>query len=46
MRSPKLLLNDNLSGKPEDIYLFTGRHPRAAFGNSTGDRELGTVMVC
>jgi haloacid dehalogenase-like hydrolase len=40
MRPPKLLLNDNFSGKPEDIYLFTGRHPTAAFGNSTGDREM------
>jgi phosphoserine phosphatase len=40
MRSPKLLLNDNFSGKPEDIYLFTGRRPRAAFGNSTGDRQM------
>jgi hypothetical protein len=35
MRPPKLLLNNNLSGKPEDIYLFLGRHPKAAFGNST-----------
>jgi phosphoglycolate phosphatase-like HAD superfamily hydrolase len=40
IRPPKLLLNDNFSGKPEDIYLFTGRHPTAAFGNSTGDREM------
>jgi phosphoserine phosphatase len=40
MRSPKLLLNDNFSGKPEDIYLFTGQHPRAAFGNSTGDQQM------
>jgi hypothetical protein len=40
MRPPKLLLNDNFSGKPEDIYLFTGRHPQAAFGNSTGDRQM------
>ncbi len=40
MRAPKLLLNDNFSGKPEDIYLFTGRRPQAAFGNSTGDREM------
>lgn len=54
MRSPKLLLNDNFSGKPEDIYLFTGRRPRAAFGNSTGDRQMleytqgsgkGTLMM-
>jgi phosphoserine phosphatase len=40
MRTPKLLLNDNFSGKPEDIYLFTGRRPQAAFGNSTGDRQM------
>ena len=40
MRPPKLLLNDNFSGKPEDIYLFIGRHPKAAFGNSTGDRQM------
>ena len=40
MRPPKLLLNDNASGKPEDIYLFLGRHPKAAFGNSTGDQQM------
>jgi hypothetical protein len=40
MRPPKLLLNDNFSGKPEDIYLFTGRHSKAAFGNSTGDQQM------
>jgi phosphoserine phosphatase len=40
MRSPKLLLNHNFSGKPEDIYLFLWRHPKAAFGNSTGDQQM------
>jgi len=40
MRPPKLLLNNNFSGKPEDIYLFTGLRPRAAFGNSTGDQQM------
>ena len=40
MRSPKLQLNDNFSGKAEDIYLFTGRHSKAAFGNSTGDQQM------
>jgi hypothetical protein len=40
MRPPKLLLNNNLSDKPEDIYLFLGRHPKAAFGNSTGDQQM------
>lgn len=40
MRTPKLLLNNDMSGKPEDIYLFLGRHPKAAFGNSTGDKQM------
>lgn len=40
IRIPKLLLNNNMSGKPEDIYLFLGRHPKAAFGNSTGDQQM------
>ena len=40
MRPPKLLLNNNFSGKPEDIYLFLGGPPQAAFGNSTGDRQM------
>jgi phosphoserine phosphatase len=40
MREPKLLLNNDLAGKPEDIYLFTGKRPRAAFGNSSGDRQM------
>jgi haloacid dehalogenase-like hydrolase len=40
MRPPKLLLNDDFSGKPEDIYLFTEHHPKAAFGNSTGDQKM------
>jgi phosphoglycolate phosphatase-like HAD superfamily hydrolase len=40
MRDPKLLLNNNFAGKAEDIYLFIGRHPKAAFGNSTGDQQM------
>jgi phosphoserine phosphatase len=40
MRSPKLLVTNDFSGKPEDIYLFIGTHPQAAFGNSTGDRQM------
>ena len=40
MRDPKLLLNNNYGGKAEDIYLFIGRHPKAAFGNSTGDQQM------
>jgi haloacid dehalogenase-like hydrolase len=40
MRDPKLLLNNNGAGKAEDIYLFIGKHPKAAFGNTDGDREM------
>jgi hypothetical protein len=40
MRPPKLLLFDDSSGKPQDIYLFLGRPPRAAFGNTTGDKQM------
>ncbi|HEU5479678.1 MAG TPA: HAD family hydrolase [Candidatus Tumulicola sp.] len=40
MRPPKLLLYDDAAGKPQDIYLFLGRPPRAAFGNSTGDQQM------
>ena len=39
-KEPKLLLNDNFGGKPEGIHLMIGRRPFAAFGNSTGDREM------
>jgi phosphoglycolate phosphatase-like HAD superfamily hydrolase len=39
-KDPKLLLNDNTAGKPEGIHLEIGRRPRAAFGNSTGDRQM------
>jgi phosphoglycolate phosphatase-like HAD superfamily hydrolase len=39
-KEPKLLLNDNFAGKPEGIHLMIGRRPRAAFGNSTGDRQM------
>jgi hypothetical protein len=34
------MLNDNNAGKPEGIHLMIGRRPYAAFGNSTGDREM------
>jgi phosphoglycolate phosphatase-like HAD superfamily hydrolase len=37
---PKLMLNDNNAGKPEGIHLMIGRRPYAAFGNSTGDRQM------
>ena len=40
VKEPKLLLNDNYAGKPEGIHLMIGRRPIAAFGNSTGDREM------
>ena len=40
VKAPKLLLNNDKQGKPEDIYLFLGRHPKAAFGNSSGDRQM------
>ncbi len=40
MRPPKLLLNNDFSGKAEDIYLFTGGPPQAAFGNAAGDRQM------
>jgi phosphoserine phosphatase len=39
-KEPKLLLNDNDAGKPEGIHLIIGRRPVAAFGNSTGDRQM------
>jgi haloacid dehalogenase-like hydrolase len=39
-KAPKLLLNDNNAGKPEGIHLMIGRRPYAAFGNSTGDRQM------
>ncbi len=39
-KEPKLLLNDDKAGKPEGIHLMIGRRPHAAFGNSTGDREM------
>lgn len=40
MKEPKLLLLDDKAGKPEGIHLMIGRRPRAAFGNSTGDKEM------
>jgi len=40
IKQPKVVLNDNDAGKPENIYLMTGRQPNAAFGNSTGDKQM------
>ena len=39
-KEPKLLLNDDNAGKPEGIHMMIGRRPRAAFGNSSGDRQM------
>jgi phosphoglycolate phosphatase-like HAD superfamily hydrolase len=39
-KEPKFILNDNNAGKPEGIHLMIGRRPHAAFGNSTGDRQM------
>ena len=36
----KLQLNNNNGGKPQDINLFLGKRPTAAFGNSTGDQQM------
>jgi phosphoglycolate phosphatase-like HAD superfamily hydrolase len=40
MKDHSLFLNDNNAGKPEAIHIMIGRRPYAAFGNSTGDREM------
>jgi phosphoglycolate phosphatase-like HAD superfamily hydrolase len=40
LRLPALLLLDDEEGKPEDIELFIGQKPLAAFGNSDGDRQM------
>ena len=40
MREPKLFLYANFGGKPVAIDLFIGKRPYAAFGNSTGDRQM------
>jgi hypothetical protein len=39
-KEPRFLLNDNNAGKAEGIHLMIGRRPHAAFGNSTGDRQM------
>ena len=36
----KLLLNDDNAGKAEGIHLMIGQRAHAAFGNSTGDRQM------
>jgi phosphoserine phosphatase len=40
MREPKVFFVDNYAGKAIGINLFIGRRPNAAFGNSSGDREM------
>ncbi|WP_210327348.1 HAD family hydrolase [Methylocystis sp. H4A] len=40
IESAETLLSDVGAGKPEAIHLMIGRRPRAAFGNSTGDRQM------
>jgi len=40
VKLPEALLIDDQGGKPEGINLIIGRRPSAAFGNSTGDRQM------
>jgi phosphoserine phosphatase len=40
IRQPKLFFDDDHAGKAIGIDLFIGKRPYAAFGNSTGDREM------
>jgi hypothetical protein len=40
VKEPDLLYVDDRSGKPEGIHLVIGRRPRAAFGNSDGDKQM------
>ncbi|HTB73266.1 MAG TPA: HAD family hydrolase [Polyangiaceae bacterium] len=40
MREPKVFFIDDHAGKAIGINLFIGKRPCAAFGNSTGDREM------
>jgi hypothetical protein len=39
-KEPKLLLNDDFTGKPEGIHLMIGRRPIMAAGNSSGDMQM------
>lgn len=43
MKQPDLLLYNDVSAKPEDIYLFLGRRPHAAFGNSTATSRCSST---
>lgn len=37
---PKIQSIDDGPGKPENIHMFIGRRPIAAFGNSDGDKQM------
>src|SRR5438876_7313587 len=39
-KEPKMLLNDNNSGKTEGIHMMIGRRPYAAFGNTSRDQQM------
>lgn len=40
IKTRKLLFISDKAGKPEAIYLFIGKKPLIAFGNSTGDQQM------
>ena len=40
VKLPEILFVDDSTGKPSAISLVIGRRPHAAFGNSTGDRQM------
>ncbi|MCB1114063.1 MAG: haloacid dehalogenase-like hydrolase [Chlamydiia bacterium] len=40
LKLPDVLFIDDKAGKPEAISLMIGKRPYAAFGNSTGDKEM------
>jgi phosphoserine phosphatase len=39
-RKADILLDNNNAGKAQDIYLFLGKRPHLAAGNSTGDKQM------
>lgn len=40
IKTSKVVLDDNFSGKIEGVHFMIGKRPLAAFGNSTGDRQM------
>ena len=40
MKEPRLLFMNDGPGKAEGIHLLIGQRPHAAFGNSSGDRQM------